>query len=63
MITQETFDKIALQFNCGYWFVCDDHACGCSPSSAVGKGFSTETYASMQENYKKYLEMLDKEFE
>ena len=50
MITKEVFEIIENRFGCGYWNVCDDHACGCSPSAAVSQGYNKETYESMEKN-------------
>ncbi len=33
---------------CGYWDVCEDHACRCSPSAAVSRGFNEQVYESMR---------------
>lgn len=68
MITKEQFEKIELAYGCGYWNVCDDHACPCHPTAAVSQGFNKEVYARMKkqdeeercrlerelENYRKY---------
>jgi len=59
MISEEQFDKIANQYGCGYWHVCDDHACGCAPSSAVGQGYSEETYASMKHQQEEDMRRYD----
>ena len=48
MISKEQFEKIEIEHGCGYWNVCDDHSCPCSPSSPVGQGFNEETYANMK---------------
>ena len=63
MITEEQFEKIGLLHGCGYWHVCDDHACGCSLSSAVGQGFDPETYASMAKSNAVAMEELNQEWE
>lgn len=48
---KETFLKIEYEteakygFGCGYWRVCDDHACACALSS---KGFDAEIYEKMR---------------
>lgn len=50
-MNEEKFLKIEAEienrtgFGCGYWHVCDDHACACALSS---KGFDPEIYASMR---------------
>lgn len=33
---------------CGYWDVCDDHACGCAPDSVVSQGFDEQVYERMR---------------
>jgi hypothetical protein len=52
---QESVDRAAFERNelvngCGYWGVCDDHACPCSPTAKVSRGFDPGTYARMREN-------------
>jgi hypothetical protein len=41
--------------NCGYWSVCDDHACGCAISNNVD-GFDNGVYQSMKEDLQKQAE-------
>ena len=33
---------------CGYWDVCDDHACGCAPDADVSQGFDEQVYEQMR---------------
>jgi len=33
---------------CGYWNVCDDHACGCAPDADVSQGFDEQVYERMR---------------
>lgn len=30
MISQERFDELEMEYGCGYWNVCCDHACPCA---------------------------------
>ncbi len=53
MISKERFEEIEAKYGCGYWAVCDDHACSCSPTAAVSQGFNLEVYASMQRQQEK----------
>lgn len=63
MITEEQFNAIANRYGCGYWNVCDDHACGCSPSAAVSQGYNVKTYASMEKSFKEYCNQLNEEID
>lgn len=49
MISKEQFERIEMNHGCGYWNVCDDHACPCSPTAAVSRGFSEAVYERMAE--------------
>lgn len=60
MMTKEQFENIELRHGCGYWFVCDDHACPCSPDSPVGRGYSEEVYSSMKSQQERDRELLDR---
>jgi len=53
MINKEKFEEIEMKHGCGYWNVCEDHACSCSPSAAVSQGYNQEVYASMQRQQEK----------
>lgn len=37
------YEKDMELHDCGYWSVCEDHACGCAISDNVG-GFNNEIY-------------------
>jgi hypothetical protein len=37
------YDKDMEKYDCGYWSVCEDHACGCAVSDNVD-GFDNEVY-------------------
>lgn len=52
-MNRETFEMIEIERGCGYWFVCDDHCCPCSPTAQVSKGYDEKVYESMkrQQNY------------
>jgi hypothetical protein len=36
---------------CGYWAVCDDHACPCHPTAKVSKGYDADTYENMRKDF------------
>lgn len=40
---QRQYNKDMELHDCGYWSVCDDHACGCAISNNVD-GFNNEVY-------------------
>jgi hypothetical protein len=61
LIIQEQFDKIEAQYGCGYWHVCDDHACGCAPSAAVSQGFNEEVYARLEKSHAEFCERIEEE--
>lgn len=61
MITEEQFNKIELIRGCGYWNVCDDRACPCSPDAAVSKGYNQDVYARMQKQDEEYRRQLERE--
>lgn len=61
MISQEQFDKIELEHGCGYWFVCDDHACACAPTAAVSQGFNLKVYESMRRQQEKDRKNMERE--
>jgi len=48
-LNKERFEKSEMSFGCGYWNVCDDHACPCHPNTQVSKGFDEDVYRSMEE--------------
>lgn len=47
-MNKELFEKIEVKHGCGYWYVCDDHACPCHPTAPVSKGFDEEVYKRMK---------------
>lgn len=49
-MNKEIFEKIENEYGCGYWKVCDDHACPCHPNTPVSKGYDEEIYKSMQKS-------------
>jgi hypothetical protein len=63
-ITQEEhnkkqYDKDESNHDCGYWSVCDDHACGCSPTAKVSQGFNNEVYEDMRKDIQKQYDEYD----
>ena len=45
---KETFEKIENKRGCGYWNVCDDHACPCSPDARVSQGYNEMVYETLK---------------
>lgn len=60
-MNQELFYRIFLQHGCGYWHVCDDHACGCA-LSANNMDYNAEIYASMQKQQNEEMERYSREW-
>lgn len=46
MISQEQFDRLYLQYGCGYWNVCWEHACPCAITTE-DKGLQESIYNSL----------------
>lgn len=46
-IHQAQFEKDKEIHGCGYWSVCSDHCCPCSPEAPVSQGFSEKTWQSL----------------
>lgn len=46
MLTQEQFNKIELQYGCGYWNICWEHACPCAITTE-NKGLQESIYNSL----------------
>jgi len=44
------YEKNESLNRCGYWNVCTDHACGCSPTAKVSQGYDFETYEVMSKS-------------
>ena len=49
------YDKDMELHNCGYWSVCDDHACGCAISDNVD-GFDNGVYQKWKLDLQKQAE-------
>ena len=47
-IFKASYDKNLTVHGCGYWGVCMEHDCPCSPSAKVSQGYNVETYSSMR---------------
>ena len=54
------YDKDMERYDCGYWSVCEDHACACAISDNVD-GFDNEVYQEMKEDLQKQTEMFYEE--
>lgn len=46
-IHEQIFEEDEMEHGCGYWSVCCEHACPCSPSAAVSQGFSEEVWENL----------------
>lgn len=55
---RKQYEKDLDDHECGYWSVCDDHACGCAISKNVD-GFSNKVYQEMKQD----LQRIVNEFE
>jgi len=51
------YEKDMELHDCGYWSVCDDHACGCAISDNVD-GFDNEVYQKWKLDLQKQAEEL-----
>lgn len=49
-IHRRKFKKAEEEHGCGYWDLCDDRACPCSPNAPVSQGFSEEVWKRMLRN-------------
>ena len=52
---RKQYDKDMELHDCGYWSVCDDHACGCAISDNVD-GFDNEVYQKWKLDLQKQAE-------
>lgn len=50
------YDQAIREEKCGYWFVCSERACPCSPGAPVSQGFDPEVYERMSKDYWKARE-------
>lgn len=60
-MTKEQFEKIELEYGCGYWYVCDDHSCPCHPTAKVSQGFDDDVYESMKRQQEKDRDFIEQE--
>lgn len=44
---RQQYEINKMEHGCGYWSLCDDRACPCSPDAPVSKGFSEEVWQRM----------------
>lgn len=51
------YEKDMELHDCGYWSVCDDHACGCAVSDNVD-GFDNEVYQKWKHDLQRQAEEL-----
>ena len=51
------YDKDMTIHDCGYWSVCEDHACGCAISDNVD-GFDNSAYQKLKLDLQKQVEEL-----
>lgn len=56
MINQEKFNELEIQFGCGYWNVCWEHACPCAITTE-NKGLQESIYNSLVQESREQVEM------
>lgn len=56
MISQEKFYELEMQYGCGYWNICWEHACPCAITTE-SKGLQESIYNSLVEDLRKQVEM------
>jgi hypothetical protein len=58
MISQETFNQIELEHNCGYWNVCWEHACPCAITTE-NKGLRQDIWDDFKKEQRELAEEFD----
>ncbi len=48
IMNKELFKKIENEYGCGYWNVCDDHACPCGKDAKVSQGYNEAVYETLK---------------
>jgi len=63
MISQETFDKIEMGYDCGYYFECCERSCPCAITTEK-KGLTQKIWDDFKKEQKELAENYDSnEFE
>jgi hypothetical protein len=60
MISQEKFHELEMQYGCGYWNVCWEHACPCAITTE-NKGLQESKYNRLIQEAKESSDILEKE--
>ena len=61
MMSQEEFNKIEMEYGCGYWNMCWEHACPCAITTE-NKGLTEKIYNDFVEENRQIAENWDLEF-
>lgn len=56
MISQKNFHELEMQYGCGYWNVCWEHACPCAITTE-NKGLQESIYNSLVQESREQVEM------
>jgi hypothetical protein len=48
---KNAYNENENRHGCGYWGVCIEHDCPCSPTAKVKQGYDFKTYESMRKAY------------
>ena len=57
-ITQEQFNKIDMEYGCGYWHLCWEHACPCAITTE-DKGLREDIYNSFIEENNSMIDSMN----
>jgi len=60
-MSQEQFNKIEMEYGCGYWNMCWEHACPCAITTE-NKGLTEKIYNDFVEENRQIAENWDLEF-
>lgn len=61
MINQEKFHEFEMQYGCGYWNVCWEHACPCAITTE-NKGLREDIYNDLVQESREVVNAYEKEF-
>ncbi|MGH4125118.1 MAG: hypothetical protein ACREV6_19555 [Clostridium sp.] len=59
MISQEKFDQIEIDYDCGYWLECCERCCPCAITTE-SKGLTQEIWDGFKKEQKELRESIDK---
>ena len=60
MISQEKFDNLEVEYGCGYWNVCWEHACPCAITTE-NKGLQESIYYSLLQEAREVAEQAERD--